>query len=297
MSLKHQRSRLDVALRKILFRGLVSKSLGVKSFSVLLQYWPLLAGIGAMAWTVWNFYFKEIYLPAAAPANLSLDVTLDSLSKPDTARPRHDSKSSLNNVLPIALSAKLVNNSGKIIHLLNPYWIAYGINVDDDANDNTRKPIRDLLLTIQNEFFGRNFHAAHRIYTQKQFLGMGSLLDDVTIIPKEALTTRKIIPLYNADYEAIQFIVVAPSATEIPSDKRVTTVIKFKNINPTEESGPPIASLCWIIIDNKKSPRDSDRRTSDPKSPCNGVAHQAPPKLYSEYNLQSANTLSEIWLK
>jgi hypothetical protein len=262
-------------------------------------YWPFAAAAAGAFWALWQFYFKEIYVPANQPANLVVDARLEAgYSQKNVSASRH-SGSSQPNMTPITLSVKVVNDSNKTMQLLSPYWIAYGI----DVNIGKTVDSEVFLLNIQNRMFGRRFLALEGVESRRHFLGMGTLVDDEFIMPKEVLTTKKILPLLNRQYEIVRINVVVASAREIPKGKLIKPLIEFTNFHE------PSPIMCWsmfdqgdlrdrnVMIQSAKLERPlADASTTD-YTPCRGVPNILSDNQLKRFNVQVVNSVSELWLE
>ena len=262
-------------------------------------YWPFAAASAGAFWALWQFYFKEIYVPANQPANLVVEARLEvGYSQKNVSANRH-SGSSQPNMTPITLSVKVVNDSNKTMQLLSPYWIAYGI----DANIGRAVDSEVFLLNIQNRMFGRRFLALNGVESRRHFLGMGTLVDDEFIMPKEVLSTKKILPLLNRQYEIVRINVVVASAREIPKGKLIKPLIEFTNFHE------PSPIMCWsmfdqgylrdsnVMIQNAKLERPLANASTTDYTPCKGVPNILSDNQLKRFNVQVVNSVSELWLE
>lgn len=186
------------------------KQTTTKNWTVLrmIKIWGPPAGvIIAALWAVYNFYFKEIWVPQSAPVNITVDLQLKKLGASAT-KGKNDEK----RLLAVELKVTASNPSSREIVLLPSAWVAYGykvvpINKRPNFNDQANAYLS------YSQIRRDKFLVRHAFVPPSSVVAVGSLFSDEYLRPHETVTRTLIFHVPPTEYDMLDTIVSIPSAT------------------------------------------------------------------------------------
>jgi hypothetical protein len=183
-----------------------------------------LATVGFL-WGAWVFLFQEVFRPAVAPVNISLELQIKRLKPLNAA---------IGKPQPVVLKVAARNSSRKVLMIRKTYWVAYGVDLRNPINANgktgsetsTVPPYKeaDLINDINNQMaLGRSMlslsgtasSAYQRSTDTWQVIGFGPLFDANEIRPDEEIRAQRVILMPQLappfDYKLLRVRVIIPS--------------------------------------------------------------------------------------
>jgi hypothetical protein len=193
--------------------------------------WLQIVGIiGAAAWAVYTFIFKEILAPKTVPVNTSLAVEL----KPgqSTAPASHDGR------VPLSISASATNPSVRKVHLLHSVWVMYGYRLRDSTHEFDRSTVEHVMNTDDDLQLASRFSDV----TEISLIAGGNLFDDDELSPQEHISRTDVVYVPSHTYDAVEVLVIVPSAVDADDLSLTWKFIKPQS-NSVEEPESTVTSI------------------------------------------------------
>lgn len=98
-----------------------------RSFAKELNIWvQTMCIIIATLWGAYTFIYKEIMLPKAVPVNVSVDLQLKKIGRPNSQVQQGENKA----LIAVEMAVSATNPSSREVYLLPSVWIAHGYKVN-----------------------------------------------------------------------------------------------------------------------------------------------------------------------
>lgn len=171
------------------------------------------AGIGA---GIWQFVFKEIWAPAAAPINVTTEVAVKRVGLRDMSTRRDGAQLE---AIEVAITAK--NPSSRDVWLLPTCWFASGVTVAAaQANENWEKRV-----STQINDRGRASEGLSYKWSSLLTVAAGDVFpEDQLIHPSESITTSFVFYVPQGVYDVLYIHIQLPTTPVADSADVVWTV-------------------------------------------------------------------------
>jgi hypothetical protein len=185
----------------------------------------IIAGIIA---GVWQFVFKEIWTPAAAPINLTTEVSV----KEAGFRTASDSKST-EQLEAIELMVTAINVSTRTVYLLSNFWAAWGMKVGSSQVEKAQ----DWLDAVgkQTSKGEDSYGAVGRHYEMRDgsLVAWGNVFPKTYVLfPKETVSRSFLFYVPKGEYDLVEVDVGIPT-TSVPNVAEVVyTVSDQAGVDP-----------------------------------------------------------------
>jgi hypothetical protein len=195
---------------------------------------PIAAAIWAALGTFWSifaWYHQEVVVPAAAPVNLTTDVTVQEAG---TGHTRTDSGNANLDAIQVAVTAN--NVSTKPIHMLANYWDAWGGAVEsrgDDADSAAWISGINAAQADQDKKGQLHYGLSGRFYNINKFerVAWGNLFPTTYVLqPKETISASALFYVPKGMYDMVHVEIHIPT-TERPNVDVMFTV-DAKGVQP-----------------------------------------------------------------
>jgi hypothetical protein len=156
----------------------------------------------AAGWGLYTFVFKEIWLPKAAPVNLTLNAQLQKI------RPEGPGSEKASSLVPVEMKITATNPSSKEAFLLPNVWLALGKKIS--PRDST------LFAADVNAALGSPDHYAEQGEQVKFFevVAAGRLFGDYSLKPGESATRTIIFHVPAKKYDQLSLVAEIPTTSE-----------------------------------------------------------------------------------
>jgi hypothetical protein len=165
----------------------------------------LIAGI----WGAYEFIYKEIVAPSAAPINVSLDLELKLIDQVEAGSSNTRSR------FPVQLKVVARNPSTRSIYLLSSAWWVYGIDV---AMRETDEKEFDKSVASSVSYPSGQYAERYVIQGDPVLVAAGSLVADVVLKPAEIIT-RSLIIYLPPKHDKLEVVVKIPTSEKNPEGK------------------------------------------------------------------------------
>jgi hypothetical protein len=160
--------------------------------------------VGGVLAGVWEFVFKEVWMPASAPINITTDVSVKEAGFRGTSS---DRRSEQYEAIELFVTAK--NPSTRDVFLLNSCWYAEGLSIRpgkalDQWTDDVSKAIKQSAL--------RNDKGAYFELDHSVLVASGGLFpEDQWLHPNEAISTSFLIYVQQGTFDVLYVHVQMPT--------------------------------------------------------------------------------------
>jgi hypothetical protein len=156
----------------------------------------------AAVWAGYTFVWKEFWVPASAPVNITLKLDLKKSGITSTG----------NRLIAIEMRISASNPSSRVIHLIQDGWYVYAdklvVNKDDDDKafyDHARRSLNSNTETYEDKF----------VATKRSVLvAAGHAFNDTALKPGETISRTEIFHIPAGEYDILDATVRMPSATD-----------------------------------------------------------------------------------
>ena len=178
-----------------------------KTWESFRAWLPLLSGLLGVALTAVAFIYRDVYLPATAPINLTTEVKVQEAGVGATGvdgRPLE--------AIEIRISAR--NPSSRKVYLLKNLWRAIGVRIKSIPED-------DSWVDHANERIGEGYLLAgsrHHVSDTATLVAAGNAFADTLLNPNETISAAVVIYLPKGTYDLLQVDTFLPTwQRRIPS--------------------------------------------------------------------------------
>lgn len=174
-----------------------------RSISQEINTWVQIIGIIiGSGWGVYTFIYKEIWIPKSAPVNVTVDLQLKKIERPNSQQ-MQDKKQGLT---AIEMEITATNPSSRIVYLLSSRWTAYGINVDiRDEDPELANKIPTTLNSQKVAYIEK--YAKTGAASSDIPVAIGNAFSDNSIKPNEKLTRKIIFHIPSRKFDLIDVVV------------------------------------------------------------------------------------------
>lgn len=163
----------------------------------------IIAILCAGVWALYNFIYKEYWIPKTAPLNISLNLQLNKISINDKIKKDHS---------VVELNAVAINPSSQEVKLLSSAFIIYGYKVADvKLNDNDFVEICDVTLKKPYSMACIMKDIKNEVVS---VIAVGGLYHDSILKPNEKIERSIIIHIPVNKYDIIEAVVEVPTVRE-----------------------------------------------------------------------------------
>lgn len=173
-----------------------------------LNTWVQTVGIViASVWGVYTFVYKEVMIPRSAPINITLNLQLE-----QTGTKGLKNAASKESLVAIAMKVVATNPSSRTVYLFPSAWIAYGLSVGVQSDDNASFQ----LLTAES-LSSDNINAAerHSKNDATTVVAVGHLLPDAYLRPSETAIRTVVFHVPLDKYDLVQVQTLMPTAANV----------------------------------------------------------------------------------
>jgi hypothetical protein len=172
--------------------------------SVIRDWIQIVVILFATAFGVYQFVFKEMWSPKAAPINVTLDLQ---------ARKAGETRNPVPKRQLIALEIKVTakNPSSRTVYLLTNFWVAHASNITT-RSDMDDESINKEVVQALNSGDGNLQMERHSELENTTIVASGTLFKDKYLRPGEAITRTIIFYIPRGRYEHVQVSAHIPTA-------------------------------------------------------------------------------------
>jgi hypothetical protein len=172
-----------------------------------------IAILAAGVWGVYTFVYLEIAKPAAAPINLSTQISVREAGRSPT-QPEEQG------LLAIELEVTASNPSTRTVYLLSNYWRATGVKVAPRADG------FDWVAAANQHIDSRTPGAAGEHYRlfSGTLVASGSVMPDTELKPNESVSRSYVFYVAQGEYDLLDVESVVPSVSRKDTIAIVWTV-------------------------------------------------------------------------
>lgn len=183
--------------------------------------------IVAGLWGIYAFIYKEMWVPAAAPINISMNVELKEIG----SRPAGNGDESSLSAIEMRVSA--TNPSTRDVFLLANVWQAIGMKIaPSDPEDGFVQDVNALLKSQREGFVPR-----HSAVASSSVVATGLLFSDEVLRPKETIARTIVFLVPTGKYDIIEV------QSRLPNVAQMNRVKVEWTFNEKEELSPKLFRL------------------------------------------------------
>ncbi len=156
--------------------------------------------IVAAVWAGYEFAFKEIFRPAAAPVNVSVDLVLETTG----TRVLSEGGKPLRAVT-MRLAAR--NPSTRTVALLPSFFVVYGLDYSDGNAGFDQQIATQVVVANSGQFNER-----HTSMTKQTVVAAGNAFSDAYLNPGEVVTRSIVLHVPDGEYDVLDAAAVFPTA-------------------------------------------------------------------------------------
>ena len=170
-----------------------------RSFAKQLNTWvQTIVIVFAFLWGAYTFIYKEMWLPKAAPVNVTVDLQLKKIGPPNSQLQRGENKA----LIAVEMTVTATNPSSRQVYLFPSVWTAYGLKVNAlRENQEFAKQVTSSLDTGDIRQIEK--HAVTSGISTAP-VAVGNLFPDNTLKPNEKATRKIVFHVPNGLYDLIQ---------------------------------------------------------------------------------------------
>jgi len=166
----------------------------------ILTWVQIVAIIGAAAWGAYTFLYEQIWVPATAPVNISIDLQL-----------KKAGVTSSGPMAAIAMHVSATNPSSRRIYLLSTAWFVRGIKLQTTDSMDTAAFDKSAAAKVQSGDYVEKYSNV----ATSDLVAVGSLFSDWRLNPKETVERTYVIHVPRDKYDAIEATTWVPYV-EVP---------------------------------------------------------------------------------
>ncbi|MEX2167201.1 MAG: hypothetical protein WD852_09310 [Methyloceanibacter sp.] len=169
----------------------------------------------------WQFVLKEILWPAAAPINLTAEVTIKE------AGHRADGSAEKAGYAAIELVVVAKNPSSRPVYLLPNIWFAQGVKID------TRREKSGVWLGHANDKIAKrelSEEGMHYKRTNSYLVAASSVFTDFVLYPNETISSSYVFYVPRGEYDLLNVYVDLPSTSAKDSAEYVWSVDPYGSV-------------------------------------------------------------------
>lgn len=180
-----------------------------RSIAQKLITWIQIIGIViASSWGVYTFIYKEIWLPRAAPVNVTVDLHLKKIERPNSQLLKGEDKA----LIAVEMAVSATNPSSREVTLFPSVWIAVGYNVS--ALRKNPQFAEQVNSSLNLEGVSQVEKHAAVYTTSPDPVAIGRLFPDTALKPNEKATRRIVFHVPPGQYDLIDVQVYVPTMTK-----------------------------------------------------------------------------------
>jgi len=178
-----------------------------RSFAQELATWAQIFGIViASAWGVYTFLYKEIYLPRAAPVNVSVDLQLKKIERPNLRLLAGENNKGL---IAVEMTVSATNPSPREVTLFPSVWIAMGYNVS--ALPKNPSFFAEANSSLKSQSVSQAEKHARTYLSSPDPVAIGRLFEDNSLKPNERVTRKIVFHVPPGQYDLLDVQVYLPT--------------------------------------------------------------------------------------
>jgi len=178
-----------------------------RSFAQELATWAQIFGIViASAWGVYTFLYKEIYLPRAAPVNVSVDLQLKKIERPNLRLLAGENNKGL---IAVEMTVSATNPSPREVTLFPSAWIALGYNVR--ALSQNPSFFKEANSSLKWQYVFQAEKHATVYMSSPDPVAIGRVFQDTSLKPNERITRKIVFHIPPGQYDLIDVQVLVPT--------------------------------------------------------------------------------------
>lgn len=168
-----------------------------RPLSQQINTWIQTAGIVfAALWGFYEFVYKEIIVPKAAPVNVSVDLALEAAGTNSVA----------SGLRAITIRIVARNPSTRSVDLLPSFFVVYGLEFENGNESFEQQLITNPLVDVGQ------FHVRHTVMTKDVIVATGNPFGDTALRPGEIIARSVVLHVPERDYDVLDAAVVFPTA-------------------------------------------------------------------------------------
>ena len=195
-----------------------------RSIAQELNTWVQTIGILIAAlWGAYTFIYKEITVPKTAPVEVTVELQLKKIVRPDSQRQQGKNKA----LIAVEMEVSAKNPTSRKIYLLPSAWVAYGIKVE--ALSKNLEYSKQVTATV-NAKRGGQIEKYARQSSDIVPVASGSLFQDDFLTPNGKVTRTIVFHVPPGGYDLIEVDAYVPTTAK---DKEVAWEWKYDEKNGT----------------------------------------------------------------
>jgi hypothetical protein len=212
-----------------------------------LNTWVQIVGIVIAAlWAAYTFIYKEIMLPKAAPVNVTVDLQLKKLERPNPQQQQGENKE----LIAIEMAVSATNPSSREVYLFPSIWIAYGNKVK--ALRENPKFAEQVNSTLASPGVSQIEKHATTYTISPDPIAIGRLVPDTVLKPNERAARRIVFHVPPGQYDLVEVLAVVPTM-----EKKEGATLEWK-YNDKDGSLEPILYRVAKNGERKEMEKDKD---------------------------------------
>jgi hypothetical protein len=187
---------------------------------------PLLSGLFGVALTAVAFIYRDVYLPATAPINLTTEVKVQEAGVGATGvdgRPLE--------AIEIKISAR--NPSSRKVYLLKNLWQAVGVHIKSIPEDDSWLDHADARIGAGYLLAGSRHHTSETA----TLVAAGNAFADTMLNPNETISAAVVIYLPKGTYDFLQIDTFLPTVAKEDPKRPGEGLVNVRYVPAEDRSG------------------------------------------------------------